>query len=114
MTGHSASTAAFSLPPCPSGACRCQEWVLGWRKVDTSIDSKWQATVGANCQELRNDKRLRACSKAQWNGVDDKLDETVCKVFFFQKGPVEAIPIYMYFRTKRQNKQIRVVKKGIP
>ena len=114
MTGHSASAAAFSLLPCPSGACRCQEWVLGWRKVDTSIDSKWRATVGTNCKDLHNDKRLSACSKAQWNGVDDKLDKTVCIGFFFKNRHVEAMPVDIYFRTKRQSKRIRVVKKGIP
>ena len=65
-------------------------------------------------RDLHNDKRLSACCKAQWNGVDDKLDKTVCIRCFFKRCPVEAIPVDIYFRTKRQNKRIRVVKKGIP
>ena len=54
------------------------------------------------------------CSRALWNGVDDKLNLAARIGISFETGSVKAIPEDIYFRNKRQNKRIRNIKKGIP
>ena len=61
-----------------------------------------------------NRKGNSVCSKALWNGVDDKLNLAARIGISFETGSVKAIPEDIYFRNKRQNKRIRNIKKGIP